>query len=78
MIKGWRKNVAITYKMLLRKNDVESLVSRFGGNSMLSFMVININPNEIVDFNKKTTHWNCQKNHMCMCVCVCVCVCLLP
>jgi hypothetical protein len=53
MIKGWRKNIAITYKLLLRKNDVESLVSRLGGNSMLSFMVININPNGIVDFNKK-------------------------
>jgi hypothetical protein len=29
-----------------------SLVLRLGGNSMLSFMVININPNEIVNFNK--------------------------
>jgi hypothetical protein len=55
MIRGWRKNVAITYKMLLRKNDVESLVSRLGGNSLLTIMVININPNEIVDFNKKIT-----------------------
>jgi hypothetical protein len=40
--------------MLLKNYDVESLVSRVGGNSMLSFMVININPNEIVNFNKKT------------------------
>jgi hypothetical protein len=55
MIKGWRKNVVAIYKMLLRKNDVESLVLRLGGNSMLSFMVININPNEIVNFNKNIT-----------------------
>jgi hypothetical protein len=41
--------------MMWNPNDVESLVSRLGGNSMLSFMVININPNEIVDFNKKTS-----------------------
>jgi hypothetical protein len=33
--------------MLLRKNDVESLVLKLGGNSML-----NINPTEIVNFNK--------------------------